>query len=495
LPEQVFDLPGRAESNVAFHLLPRRGHPSSKEGILPFSWGLIILLLLFPGFASAQARSASFSGSVPAGQAANSVLDLSLRDSLDRALKYNLGVIESSQNNRAAQAVRLRALNALLPNLTARVSAQLDQINLRTFGFSLQIPNLPISPIVGPFAVQDARGYLTQEVFNWSDIKSWKSATESERATQYSYKRDRDLVVRTAGGSYLLVISDVATTDSIRARVATAQRLLDNSVDQNRQGVIASIDVLRSRVELQTEQQRLIAAENQLSIDKLALARVIGLPDGQEFRLTDSVPYAPLTDITLDQSLKQARMTRPDYLSAEAQVRAAELARRSAEAENYPSVSVDTNYGVIGNPNFGRSHGTFSLAAGLNIPLFQGSRVRADKLLADSALEQRKAEFADLGGRIDEEVRVAFFNLQSSSELVMVAKSSVDLANQTLTQAQDRFSAGVADNLEVVQAQESVASANQSYIGSSYAFNVSKLALALALGVAEQSALQYLGVK
>ena len=158
-------------------------------------------------------------------------------------------------------------------------------------------------------------------------------------------------------------------------------------------------------------------------------------------------------------------------------------------------MSTEANYGDIGSPNFGTSHGTFSIAVGLNIPVFQGSRVRADKLQADSALEQRKAELADLGGRIDDEVRTAFFNFRSSSELVTVARSNVDLATQTLTQAQDRFRAGVADNLEVVQAQESVASANQSYIASLYSFNVSKLSLALALGVAEQSALQYLGVK
>jgi len=202
-----------------------------------------------------------------------------------------------------------------------------------------------------------------------------------------------------------------------------------------------------------------------------------------------------LTDIRLDESLKQARLTRADYLSAEAQVRAAELARRAAAAENYPSLSTEADYGNIGSPNFGTSHGTFSIAVGLNVPVFQGSRVRADKLQADSALERRKAELADLAGRIDAEVRTAFFNFQSSSELVTVAKSNVDLATQTLTQAQDRFRAGIADNLEVVQAQESVASANQSYIASLYSFNVSKLSLALALGVAEQSALQYLGVK
>jgi outer membrane protein TolC len=176
-------------------------------------------------------------------------------------------------------------------------------------------------------------------------------------------------------------------------------------------------------------------------------------------------------------------------------VRAAELARRAAVAENYPSLSMDTNYGAIGAPNWGTSHGTFNFAVALNIPIYQGARVKADRLQADAALEQRKAELADLGGRMDEEVRTAFFNLTSSSELVTVAKSNVDLANQTLTQAQDRFRAGVADNLEVVQAQESVASANQSYIAGSYSFNVAKLSLALATGVPEETALQYLGVK
>jgi outer membrane protein TolC len=459
------------------------------------AFSIFALLLTLPATSWSQAPTPLL-GSVPVGQATGTILDLSLRDALERALKYNLGVIESSQNERAAHAVRLRNLNALLPNLTARLSGTLQQINLKALGFNFNLfPGLGIPAIVGPFGVADVRAYLTQSIFNWSDIKNWKSAAEAERATQYTYKRDRDLVVQTAGDAYLLVISDAATTDAARARVQTAQTLYDNTADQNRQGVVASIDVLRARVELQTEQQRLISAQNQLAIDKLALARVIGLPDGQEFRLADSVPYAPLTGITLEESLKQARMTRADYLSAQAQVRAAELARRAAIAENYPSLSLNADYGDIGSPNFGTSHGTFSFAVGMNIPIYQGTRVRADKLLADSALEQRRAELADLGGRIDEEVRTAFFNLDSSSQLVTVARSNVDLANQTLTQARDRFSAGVADNLEVVQAQESVATANQSYIASSFSFNLSKLSLALALGVAEQSALQYLGVK
>ena len=467
------------------------------------SWRLVYWLLLFsvmlagfPNSSKAQGQS-PFLGSAPVGQATGSTLDLSLKGALERALKYNLGVIESGQNTRAAHALRLRNLNALLPNLSARVSGMAEQLNLKALGFNITIPipGLSIPTIVGPFGVADARAYLTQELFNWSDIKSWKSSSESERASQFTYKSDRDLVVFTAGSAYLLVISDVATVDSIRAQLQTAQTLYQNSIDQNKQGVIASINLLRARVELQTQQQRLIAAENQVAIDKLTLARVIGLPNGQEFRLTDSVPYAPLENLTQGQALQQARLTRPDYLSAQAQVRAAELSRQSVAAENYPSLSTATDFGDIGSPNFGSSHETFSFAVTLNIPVFQGSRVRADKLQADAALEQRKAELADLEGKIDDQVRTAFLNLKSSSELVSVSKSSIDLANRTLAQAQDRFRAGVADNLEVVQAQESVASANQSYIASLYAFNLAKIALAQAIGIAEQSALQYLGVR
>ena len=456
---------------------------------------LVAFLLIFLRSSPGQTHD-PFHGSVPTGQATATVLDLSLQDAFQRALKYNLGEIESSQNTRAAHAMRLRGLNALLPNLTARLTGTVQQLDLAAEGLGgLRIPGVRLPAVVGPFGVEDARGYLSQEIFNWSDIKNYKSAEESEKASQYTYKSDRNLVVFTTGNAYLLVIADAATVESVRAQVKTAQTLVENDVDLNKHGLVASIDLLRAKVELQTQQQRLIAAENQVQIDKLTLARVVGLPSGQEFRLTDSVPYASLDGITQEQALQQAMATRPDYLSAKSQVRAAELARQAVAAENYPSLTSNTNYGDIGTPNFSNSHGTLGFALTLNVPIFQGSRVRADKLQADSALQQRKAELADLEGQIDDQVRTAFFNLKSSSELVSVAESNIDLANQTLAQAQDRFRAGVADNLEVVQAQESVATANQSYISSLFSFNLAKISLAQAIGVAEQSALQYLGGK
>jgi outer membrane protein TolC len=454
----------------------------------------IVVTMGIVEFAAAQGQN-PFQGSVPSGQPTGTIMDLSLKQAFDLALKYNLGAVESDQTTRAAHAVRLSALNALLPNISARIAASVQQVDFKTLGFNIHIPGVNIPIIAGPFSVGDARLYYSQELFSWSNIQNWKASAQSEAAAQHGYRNDRDLVVYTTGSAYLLVISDMATVESTRAQVQTAQTLYQNSLDQNKQGVIASIDLLRAQVELQTQQQRLIAAQNQLDIDKLTLARIIGLPSGQEFRITDSVPYAPLGGLTLEQAIQQARAARPDYQSAKARLHAAELSARAVSAENYPTLSTSTDFGDIGSPNFGTSHETMNFSVSLNIPIFQGSRVRADKLQADAALEQRRAELADLEGKIDEQVRTAFLNLNSSSELVSVSKSNIELASQTLAQAQGRFKAGVADNLEVVQAQESVASANQSNIASLYAFNLAKISLAQAMGIAEQSALQFLGVR
>jgi len=442
-----------------------------------------------------QAQS-PFQGSVPAGKATGTTLALTLKDAFNRALKYNLGAIQSDQNTRSAHAERLRNLSALMPTLYGQLSANVQQVNLQALGLRLAtIPGFRIPTIVGPFAVQDIRGYLSQTIFNWSDVKNWKSASESETAAIYSYKSDRDLVVLVTATAYLQVISDAANVESNRAQVRTNQAIYQQNLDQNKQGVIAAIDVLRAKVQLQTQQQQLIAVENQLAIDKLTLARIVGLPNGQEFEATDTIPYAALTGITLEQALQQAQATRPDYQAAKAQVRAAELAQQAAAAQNYPSVAVNANYGDIGSPNFGRSHGTFTVAGTVTIPLFLGTQVRAAKLQADTVLQDRKAQLADLSGKIDDQVRTAFFNLHSSAELVTVAQSNVELANQTLTQSQDRFRAGVTNSVEVVQSQQTVAAANQSYIASLYSYNSAKIALAQAIGVAEQSGLAYLGVK
>jgi outer membrane protein TolC len=431
-----------------------------------------------------------FLGSVPTGTPTGTVIPLSLSDALNRGLKYNLGLINSDIRTRTARAERLKNLSELLPNINASISQAAEQVNLRALGLKLPLPGFPV--VVGPFGVQDARAYWSQKLFDWNAVEKVRASQSSLKASDYSYKNSRDLVVLAVANAYLQVVYDRATIESQQAQLDTSRALFQRAQDQTKAGVAARIDELRANVELQTQEQRLIAAQDQLTKDALSLARTIGLPPGQEFTLTDNVPYAPLQGVTLEKALQDAYANRADYRSAQLEVQAAELSRKAAAAENYPSVSSDVDYGDIG-PNFANSHGTFTAAASVNIPIFQGTRVRGDVLEADATLQQRRAEMEDLRGRIDQDVRSAFLDLTSATDLVNVATSNKELARETLSEAQDRFGAGVTDNIEVVQAQESVSAADQAYISSLYTFNIAKVQLARAVGIAEQAVKAYLG--
>src|SRR3984893_13441648 len=441
---------------------------------------------------SALGPESPYLGSVPTGTPTGTVLQISLSDALDRGLKHNLGLIESDVATRATRAERLRSLNELLPNVNASISQTVEQVNLRALGLKIPIAGFPV--IVGPFGIQDAQGSISQTLFDWSSVEKLRASNERMKASQDSYKSSRDLVVLAVANAYLQVIADSSTVESQQAQLSTSQALYQRAHDQRAAGVAARIDELRAQVELQTQQQRLIAAKDQRYKDMLSLARAIGLPAGQEFTLTDNVPYAPLEGVSLDKALQDAYANRPDYASAQEEVRAAGLSRKAAVAENFPTVTTAANYGDVG-PNFSNSQGTFTASASVNIPIFQGTRVKADVLETDATLQQKQAELDNLRGRVDQDVRNAFFDLDSASELVKVARSNTDLARETLAQAQDRFGAGVSDNIEVVQAQESVSSADQAYISSLYAFNIAKVQVARAVGIAEQAVKGYLGGK
>ena len=155
---------------------------------------------------------------------------------------------------------------------------------------------------------------------------------------------------------------------------------------------------------------------------------------------------------------------------------------------------MEGDYGDIGR-TFANSHGTYTFVAGVRIPIYAGGRFQNDIDQAQTILRSRKNAVDDLRGRIDSEVRTAYLDLQSSADQVAVARGNAELAAQTLEQARDRFGAGVTDNIEVVQAQQLLASANDNYISSLNAHNAAKIALATALGVAEEGVPQFLNLQ
>ena len=427
-------------------------------------------------------------GAVPTGKVSATVLPLSLQDAVTRGLRQNLGGLLSTDAVLGAKGERWQALSALLPNVNTGTSFGVRQNDLKaTIG--IDIPGH--SPVIGPFGVFDTRAYFDQSVFSWESIEHTRSRTAQLKSAEYSYKNARELVVLVVVSNYLLVIADESQVDSAIAQRDTAKVLFDQTTDQKKAGLAAAVDVLRSNVELQAREQKLIVARNNLAKQKLVLARAIGLPEGQAFDTTTKVAYQSLTTATLDEALQQAYNTRPDYKSQAEQVRSAELQKKAASAERYPTVSALVDYGAIGT-NPASSHGTVNAAAVLRIPIFQGGRVHGDNLVADAFLARARQQLEDLHSRIDQQVRDAFFDLQDTAQEVSVAKNAVGLATQTLQQSRDRFASGVTDNIEVVQAQESVADANDAYIASLYRYNIAKISLARATGVAESNYARYL---
>ncbi|MDQ2841851.1 MAG: TolC family protein [Acidobacteriota bacterium] len=438
-----------------------------------------------------QTGDPSFQGSVPQGKASATPIPLTLGEAIDRGLKANLGLLTSEQSSREIRAQRLRALATLLPQLTGQVNATEQQINLQAVGFLFSIPGLQIPHIVGPYSYQDAQVNAQITLFDYTAISNYKASGEETKAAVLSIKNARDLVVQGVGNAYLQIIADAARITATQAEIDADSAVYTNAVRRHDAGTAIGIDVLRSQVELKQRQQQLVAVTNQFEKDKLTLGRVIGLAIGQDFTVADPEASVPLSAVSLQDALSKAYDHRPDYQAAKARVLAAQFSLRGAKAERYPTVTANGFYGDEGLNLFNNSHGVFNVTGSLQFNIFDGGRIKADILQNDAELKNRRSELENLRGQIDFEVRSALLDLNSARAQVEVAQSNVQLANQNVTQSRDRFAAGVTNTLEVVQAQQSLADANENLISAQYQYNVAKVSLARSLGLAEENIRTY----
>jgi outer membrane protein TolC len=434
----------------------------------------------------------TFNGSALVDKLVPEVIPLSILDAINRGLKHNLGLLLSQQQTEAARAQHRRNLSELLPNINAGVSDSVNQINLAAFG--IPTPSTLGSPVVGPFALFQAQATMNETLMDFRALNHVRAATENQRAANFSLQDARELVVLAVGNQYLITLADAARVDTTQAQLATAQAIFQQAQDMKKAGVSAGIDVLRAQVQMQAQQQQVLAAQNQLAQQKMRLARAIGFPVSQQYELTDKVPYAPLPELNLEESLASAYQRRPEYLAAESRVRSAELEVKAAKGEALPTIQINGQYGVNG-PSPANSAQVYGLSGGVNIPIFQGGKVKADVALAETSLRQQKMQLEDLHNRVELEVRSSWLDVKTANEQVAVARQSIGLAAEQLKEAQDRFGAGVSGSLEIVQAQEAVANANDTFIQALYMNNVAKLSLVYALGVAEAQTKAFLGGK
>ncbi|MFZ0687033.1 MAG: TolC family protein [Terriglobales bacterium] len=430
-------------------------------------------------------------GSVPDDKATPGVMPLTFSDAIERALRHNLAGLLSEYNTIEARGEKWAQLSDLLPHIGGDVQEVAQKESLQALGLRSGGPFGNVPAVIGPFSYFDLRVSGTQRVFDWKSIQKYRAAEIGETVAKFNLKDARDLVVLATGNAYLQAIAGAARVETAQAQVDTAKALYDKAVAQQQAGVAPAIDTLRSQVEYQTRQQQLIAAKSDFAKQKISLARVVGLASDQAFELAEKVPYKPFPVPGLEASLQRAYSFRSDYKAAQERLVAAQLERRAATAGRLPTIDVSANVGEIGiTPSDVQP--TYFVAGVLNIPIFQGGKVHADELKAEASLRQAEAQMADVRALIDQDVRNALLDLQSASDQVEVAQSSVNLADQALTQSRDRFSAGVTDNLEVVQAQEAVAAAHESLISSLYFHNLAKVSYARALGRAEEGVREYL---
>jgi outer membrane protein TolC len=408
---------------------------------------------------------------------------LSFEEALHRGLSFNLGEVGLQQAIRQGRGQAKVARAALLPNLNAALSETVQQTNLRALGvrFNSPIPGIALPSVVGPFNYFDLRARLTQTVANLTQLNNYRAAKELLRSDEGTAQDAKDLIVLGVGGAYLQVIAAQARVNAQRAQVGTAEASFRQATEQRAAGVLSLTDLNRTEAQLLTERQRIVSLANDLSKRKINLARLVGLPVTDAYDITDDVPYSAVTPIEEDAALKDAYATRSDLKAAEAQIRAARYSRTAARSQRLPSLSFSADYGAIGtNPS--QAHGTFAVVGTLNIPIWQGGRAEGDVEQAEAALGQREVELEDARGGVEADVRSAFLDIRTAAEQVDVSARNLEIARQNLELTQQRLEAKVAENLEVIQAQQAVATAQLDYIDSVFAHNLAKLSLARALG-------------
>jgi outer membrane protein TolC len=469
---------------------------------------LPLLLAIGAGAALAQGQNPSsaanpFYGSVTAQPVTDEPLKLSLDDAIQRGLKNNLGLREAESGEKTLHGIRNEALQEFLPTiwLTGDTGYYMHNLAAQGFGpktigeFSSLFPGGKTPEGLSLITRDDltqGQVHLSQILFSGPVIQGWKAAGAAERAAYFNKMSARGEVVQQVAIAYLRAIADQSQVDNAKALVAQAQTLLDHAHAAHQAGTAANLEELRARVQLESQQQALIAAQDQQAKDLILLKREIGIDPGQEIALTDPAPYSDLAAQTPEEVRALAYKSRQDYQNLQNQAVEYKALHAVYRSQRLPTLSFYSYYGTS-TVNGAGTHGNFVAMGRLNFPIFREARLRGDEDASKADMDAVNAQLADLRNHIDEQVRAALLDVNANQQLVNVARSNVDLATRALSDETDRVNAGVDDNLPLVTAQATLATAENNLVESLYQYNVSKLLLARSAGVLEQQYRAYLG--
>ena len=441
-------------------------------------------------------------GGTAIDRANDASLPLSLDDAISIGLQRNIRLKYDRANERAVRGDNLGVLDALIPNLSLDAESSAQEINLAAMGFKPSLlsgftrnglipAGYAFSNIVKVNTTQ-ASIHANQVLFNLPDYELYRGTTNETKVVRLTTLTDRGDLILTIGTAYLRVLADQANLTNAEAQLQSAKTLFDQVTAKHNAGVGTNLDALRGQVEFQQREQNAFAAQSTAAKDKIRLARILGLPVGQKLELTDTAPFTQLADIDLEAAKITAYEHRKDLLSLEQQIALTVREQKAVKYQRLPTLAFNGYYGVIGVTT-GSYHGDFSAVGSLKFPIFREAGQRGEQEVVDSELVALHQRETDLRVAIDSQIRSSMLDVNAANELVKVAQSNVELAQQELADERDRFTSGVDDNLAVVDAETAVAGAQSQLVQSLYQYNVAKLQLARNTGVVESRYRAYLG--
>ncbi|HEY4838125.1 MAG TPA: TolC family protein [Candidatus Acidoferrales bacterium] len=410
-----------------------------------------------------------------------SAIQLTLHDAVALALKQNpqvqIGVLQSAQAKQDQNIARAD----LLPQAQFNVSDAVERANLET-AFGSRFPGF--AEHLGPFQIFNVGPSASAPIVDfaaWSRLHAAKENTSAAHAGEQSIRED--MVLQTVS-QYLGALRAAAQVKAAQTRIDLAQALYNQAADMQKNGAGTGIDTLRANVELQNEKQVLIAAQTQFDVALFGLARLLSLDPRQPIQLSDAMSFFETPEFAIEGSIDRAYQVRPEMLQIDARLRAAQENRHAAFNERLPSIRGEGGWNYQG-VSINSGIPVYEYQVGAVVPLFTGGRIQAETSKADLEIKKVEQQRDDLRNEIALEVKTATAQLESARHQVEVANLGIQLAQEEVTQARDRFAAGVADNIEVVQAQDALSRASDNQIAALYQFNQARADLARAIGQME----------
>jgi outer membrane protein len=457
----------------------KTGCGGKKKGSHIIFYVAFFSLLITPAVAQAQttARQSLLSGSAPSG-----VMRLTLDQAVSLALKQNptaqIGILtaaESVQDKNVARA-------DLLPQASLNVTDTVERLNLQAF-LGERIPGFPEH--AGPFQVFSAGPGFSAPVFDLTLFRRYQAARETSNASKADSLSTREQVILLVVSQYIGTLRAVASVQASQSRVDLAQALYDQAADLQKEGVGTGIDTLRANVELQNEKQTLLQAEDDRDTSLFGLSRLLNLDPRQDIELGDSLSFFDTPQPEVVASIDSALGERQEWKAMQERLKAAGLDKKASQESRLPKLDFTGNWAYLGGSSTSGIP-TYNYEAEVSVPIFTGGRIHAEIVKADLEVQKLQQQEDDLRNSIALDVKTALINLDSARNQVAVANLGVQLSKEEVDQARDRFKAGVANNIEVIQAQDSLARANDNQIAALYRFNQARADYARSIGQMEK---------